>query len=1471
VAADGNGDYVVTWSAAGGNQPRQVLVLRVSATGEILPSGRNPYAPGSVSGRRFDDANANGVQDAGEAGLAGVEVFLDSNANGLRDAGELSQPTNAQGDYSFSGVPTGVYQVRQVGGGPSGPASVGDDFNRADGTDLGNLWTEPVGDFRIENNRLRSGAYTNAMAVYQGFSGTEQAVTVDVIHHSQKTYAEAAIALAYADPQHYVSVRFSDYHSSDDLLQYNRLYFEDQRPGMGEPWSRMKGGQTYYDWGVEIAPFASARILAVYDPAAAVVTVGIDRNFDGVYETVISRGGAPVTGLGTQVALSGYNGEIFDNFTVNPSVVVVPAAAVTPSEEFPVAPEQRVPQSSPAIGAAGDGRFAVVWQANAPDGTGTNVYVQRFGPDAEALGPVVRTHAFVAGEQRDADIKMKDNGEFVAVWTSRGQDGDGYGVYAQQYDAAGNPASLEEFRVNTTTTNDQWWPAIAGDGQSRFALTWVSYSQDGWDNGIIGTFLTLATPTPRALLGLTAPDVTGSPALDFGQVLSGSNSPSRTLRVTNLGTANLTGTVTLSGSDAARFPLTGNPSFNLAPGAFYDYQIEAATDVRGTFASQLVVESNADTTATVVPITSAVVPAVDAREPNNNRDTATALGAIATLTLNDLSLHDGLDQDWYHFTVAQTTVLQLRAPHQYSEGDLDMVLYGADGRPIDASSTQTDEERVAVLAQPGQSYYLRVFSTGPAANVYDMTITEYRLSVSLDRASIVENQGAAAAVGTVTRHTADASTALTVTLASQDTSELKVPKTVLIPANELSASFPIDAVDDILLDETQTVAITASADGYAAGSETIEVIDHEPPRIKQMRRTSSGLVVETSFELDATDFNLYDQGNLFGAPDVTLVGAVTGPVRISAVISPDGRRISLIRTAGLLPPDEYTLTLVSGATAVRDTAGVVLDGNADGVPGANYVTKFVVPPPLANAIIVSLPNVTRGFGQPVNLPANNPAAGLPLTISNGLGVSRVELQLRYDPALLNVSDFVLNSAVGSRGAARVLDTSTPGVARLTITAPSGLTDVAGSLVIGSFTARVPDNAPYGGKHILDIEELHIYDTQTPPVERPSIDDDAIHVAAFLGDTNGDGWYNSPDATLTRRIIGQVNTGFSILQTVDPVLLADITHNGFIQSNDTTSIRRAIGLVAVPNIPALPTGLPVPPATGADPRVAIPRDLVGAPGETLTVPVVIEVTEPAGVTIGGFDVVLEFDPDRFTVSQAKLGDLFQGTDLVGTWTQPAPGTLVFSADSLVGTSRFPLGTVGDLLTLTVTIAADAAVGPSAFNLLASLSHSRTGVYDADLQELVLDPPLTNAATDLGDGIVTVDDGRTPWHNGANPFDVNGDGLVSPLDALVVINCINAFPEAPTLPSVAAPSAYLDVNNDGACTALDALSVINQLNATAASVAEGEASAGGAPDEVFGNLEAELSPLEAALRDLADDVASAWRLSLTPYPVRAMRAS
>jgi hypothetical protein len=68
----------------------------------------------AIFGQVFNDANDNGVRDAGELPLAGVTVYLDANNNGKLDRGELSTTTNAQGGFSFYHLPAGTYTVREI-------------------------------------------------------------------------------------------------------------------------------------------------------------------------------------------------------------------------------------------------------------------------------------------------------------------------------------------------------------------------------------------------------------------------------------------------------------------------------------------------------------------------------------------------------------------------------------------------------------------------------------------------------------------------------------------------------------------------------------------------------------------------------------------------------------------------------------------------------------------------------------------------------------------------------------------------------------------------------------------------------------------------------------------------------------------------------------------------------------------------------------------------------------------------------------------------------------------------------------------------------------------------------------------------------------------------------------------------------------------------------------------------------------
>lgn len=71
-----------------------------------------------------------------------------------------------------------------------------------------------------------------------------------------------------------------------------------------------------------------------------------------------------------------------------------------------------------------------------------------------------------------------------------------------------------------------------------------------------------------------------------------------------------------------------------------------------------------------------------------------------------------------------------------------------------------------------------------------------------------------------------------------------------------------------------------------------------------------------------------------------------------------------------------------------------------------------------------------------------------------------------------------------------------------------------------------------------------------------------------------------------------------------------------------------------------------------------------------------------------------------------------------------------------------------------------------------------------------------------------------HNADRPTDVNNDGIVSPFDALIVINELNARAAVQDGPSTGGVTGvgppYFDVNDDGLLTPFDALLVINHLN-------------------------------------------------------------
>jgi len=83
------------------------------------------------------------------------------------------------------------------------------------------------------------------------------------------------------------------------------------------------------------------------------------------------------------------------------------------------------------------------------------------------------------------------------------------------------------------------------------------------------------------------------------------------------------------------------------------------------------------------------------------------------------------------------------------------------------------------------------------------------------------------------------------------------------------------------------------------------------------------------------------------------------------------------------------------------------------------------------------------------------------------------------------------------------------------------------------------------------------------------------------------------------------------------------------------------------------------------------------------------------------------------------------------------------------------------------------------------------------------------------------GGLVWTNTVNAYDVNGDGIASPLDALEIISYINRHVGDVSPPAQQiSPPRFFDCNIDGLISPADVLFVVNTFNTTSPYSGEGE---------------------------------------------------
>lgn len=173
-------------------------------------------------------------------------------------------------------------------------------------------------------------------------------------------------------------------------------------------------------------------------------------------------------------------------------------------------------QNYPNIAMDSDGNFVITWQSYDQDGDGFGVYHQKYNASAVAEGKETGVNTTTSGQQTKPSISMDEVGNYIIVWADNEADGDGIGVFGQLFNTEGT-TNNSEFQVNTTTIGAQDNPQVAMGINGLFSVVWNSYAQDGQYTGVYNQSYdyTGSTSGTETLINTTTNYFQQFPAIDL--------------------------------------------------------------------------------------------------------------------------------------------------------------------------------------------------------------------------------------------------------------------------------------------------------------------------------------------------------------------------------------------------------------------------------------------------------------------------------------------------------------------------------------------------------------------------------------------------------------------------------------------------------------------------------------------------------------------------------------------------------------------------------------------------------------------------------------------------------------------------------------------------------------------------------------------------------------------------------------------
>lgn len=671
------------------------------------------------------------------------------------------------------------------------------------------------------------------------------------------------------------------------------------------------------------------------------------------------------------------------------------------------------------------------------------------------------------------------------------------------------------------------------------------------------------------------------------------------------------------------------------------------------------------------------------------------------------------------------------------------------------------------------------------------------LELSLTQTSIAESNKTV--TGTVRRRNLDINQPLTVQLSSADTSEVTVPAQVTIPAGLSTASFAVTSVDDQLLDGTITVAITAAATGYVAGSTSIDVTDVEFLSLE----ATELLISENAGTAHVTVI----RSNTNTGSDLTVTLTNSLPSRLTVpdtITIPAGERnttfvVSAVDDLLLAPADIVQIE----ATAETYTAAVlqltITDYETLGVTFENAVVAEN-----GGTITGRVTRSNTNTDQSVNVAltlSDTSEAIVPLNVTIPAGQSSVAFVLTgLDDTLLDGSQSVVVSAK------------------------------SGEYVTGQATVTIEDH-----------EQLTI------AFDAASLAENAAILGATLTRSNTD---QSEDLTVLLQAnlpgvlslpasltipSGQASVRFAVTSIDNDLLTGDRTiqvsalADGYVAPATSLDILDVEALSLTVDRASISERDGV--ATGKVRRSN--SNIESAITVVLTNNKPGEVTLPASVTIAAGVSEVSF---AVTAIDENVLDGSQLVTLTGSSESYQDGlTLITITDYETLTVSIPSGTLAEkngAVTASVrrnnenlssaVVVALASSDNTQLSIPASVTIPANATLTTftilSLDDAIVDGDrtfvITATATGYIDGTGSVqvvdDENSFPWNNPRNSLDVNNDGFVTAIDALLIINELNSGRGGKLNPPPPGNNVFFDTSADNFVTAIDALLVINHLN-------------------------------------------------------------